>query len=251
MGCSNPVSRRTFLKSAGLLAGAVAVPWCPTSAVNAGPVPSLTGAAPQLVQGIQIGDVRADRALIWSRSDRHARLLVDYAVSEHFANPIRVRGPFALETSDYTARVDLTGLPEDSDIFVRVLFQDLSNDRLVSAPVQGSFRTAPVKNRAIRFLWGGDTAGQGWGINPDFGGMKIYEAMRLTRPDFFIHCGDTIYADGPIQETVTAEDGRVWRNLVTPEVSKVAETLAEFRGRYKYNLLDENVRRFNAAVPQI
>jgi alkaline phosphatase D len=108
-----------------------------------------------------------------------------------------------------------------------------------------------VKNRAIRFLWSGDTAGQGWGINPDFGGMKIYEAMRQTRPDFFIHCGDNIYADGPILASVTAENGREWKNLVTPEVSKVAETLAEFRGRYKYNLLDENVRRFNSEVPQI
>ena len=45
--------------------------------------------------------------------------------------------------------------------------------------------------------------------------------------------------------------GVVWNNLVTPEVSKVAETLDEFRGRYRYNLLDENVRRFNAEVPQI
>ncbi|MCB1742960.1 MAG: alkaline phosphatase D family protein, partial [Gammaproteobacteria bacterium] len=97
----------------------------------------------------------------------------------------------------------------------------------------------------------GDTAGQGWGINPDFGGMRIYESMRQARPDFFIHCGDNIYADGPIQAEVTAENGELWRNIVTPEVSKVAETLAEFRGRYKYNLLDENVRRFNAEVPQI
>ena len=38
---------------------------------------------------------------------------------------------------------------------------------------------------------------------------------------------------------------------MTPEVSKVAETLDEFRGRYRYNLLDENLRRFNAEVPQI
>jgi alkaline phosphatase D len=74
--------------------------------------------------------------------------------------------------------------------------------------------------------------------------------MRQTRPDFFIHCGDNIYADGPIQEFVT-DGGSQWHNIVTPEVSKVAETLAEFRGRYKYNLLDENVRRFNAEVPQI
>jgi alkaline phosphatase D len=121
----------------------------------------------------------------------------------------------------------------------------------VNEAVEGSFRTAPVQSRAIRFLWSGDTAGQGWGINPDFGGMKIYEAMRQTQPDFFIHCGDNIYADGPIAASVTAENGQLWRNLVTPEVAKVAETLAEFRGRYKYNLLDENVRRFNAEVPQI
>ena len=31
----------------------------------------------------------------------------------------------------------------------------------------------------------------------------------------------------------------------------MAETLDEFRGRYRYNLLDDNIRRFNAEVPQI
>ncbi len=31
----------------------------------------------------------------------------------------------------------------------------------------------------------------------------------------------------------------------------MAETLDEFRGRYRYNLLDDNVRRFGAEVPQI
>jgi alkaline phosphatase D len=122
---------------------------------------------------------------------------------------------------------------------------------MLSDPIFGRFRTAPEKSRSIRFVWGGDTAGQGWGINPEFGGMKIYEAMRQTRPDFFIHSGDNIYADGPIQEFVTAEEEKPWHNIVTTEVSKVAETLAEFRGRYKYNLLDDNVRRFNAEVPQI
>jgi alkaline phosphatase D len=103
----------------------------------------------------------------------------------------------------------------------------------------------------LRFVWGGDTAGQGWGINPSFGGMKIYEAMRQRNPLFFVHSGDNIYADGPIAESVVAENGQVWNNIVTPQVAKVAETLDEFRGRYRYNLLDENVRRFNAEVPQI
>ena len=252
MAIIDRVSRRKFLKSSGLLLGAAAVPWSAPRTSHAAPIISaLTSAEPQLEQGIQIGDVRADRAVIWSRSDRPARLLVEYDVHENFTKPIRVRGPYALETSDYVARVDLTDLPSDSEIFVRVMFQDLSNDRVVSEAVQGYLRTAPRKNRAIRFLWSGDTAGQGWGINPGFGGMKIYEAMRQTQPDFFIHSGDNIYADGPIQASVIAENGQVWQNIVTPEVSKVAETLDEFRGRYKYNLMDENVRRFNAEVPQI
>ena len=42
----------------------------------------------------------------------------------------------------------------------------------------------------------------------------------------------------------------MWKNLVTPAKSKVAETLDEFRGNYLYNLLDDNVRRFNAEIPQ-
>jgi alkaline phosphatase D len=62
------------------------------------------------------------------------------------------------------------------------VFQDLSNDRVISDPIFGHFRTAPTRNRRIRFLWSGDTAGQGWRINPEFGGMKIYKAMRQTNP---------------------------------------------------------------------
>jgi len=50
---------------------------------------------------------------------------------------------------------------------------------------------------------------------------------------------------------VKLADGSTWKNVVTEEVSKVAESLAEFRGRYAYNLSDNNVRRMSAEVPQI
>jgi phosphodiesterase/alkaline phosphatase D-like protein len=103
----------------------------------------------------------------------------------------------------------------------------------------------------VRFVWGGDTAGQGWGINPDFGGMRMYETMRRRRPDCFLHSGDTIYADGPILPAVTLPNGSIWRNVRIEENAKVAETLAEYRGNHRYNLLDDNVRRFNAEVPNI
>ncbi|MBC7925652.1 MAG: alkaline phosphatase D family protein, partial [Bryobacteraceae bacterium] len=89
------------------------------------------------------------------------------------------------------------------------------------------------------------------GINPEWGGMTGYEAMRRRNPDFFLHSGDTIYADGPVPAEVKLPDGAVWKNVTTEAKSKVAETLNEYRGNYLYNLLDENVRRFNSEVPQI
>ncbi len=73
--------------------------------------------------------------------------------------------------------------------------------------------------------------------------------MLKHEPDFFIHSGDSIYADCEISSQLTLKNGDIWRNLVTEE--KVAETLAEFRGNHKYNLLDTNVRDFNATCAEL
>ena len=80
----------------------------------------------------------------------------------------------------------------------------------------GRFRTAPADRRDVSFVWGGDVAGQGWGINPDDGGMVTYAAMRKHRPDFLLHSGDTIYADGVIQSEVKLADGKIWKNITDP-----------------------------------
>ncbi|MBW4562790.1 MAG: alkaline phosphatase [Mojavia pulchra JT2-VF2] len=206
---------------------------------------------PTIPYGVASGDITDNNVIIWSRSDRPAKMIVEYATSDSFRDVQRVFGPNALENSDFTTRLNLRNLPPDQQIFYRVIFQDLDNRNIYSAPVNGTFRTPPIAGRDIFFVWGGDTAGQGWGINPDFGGMKIYETMRQLNPDFFIHSGDNIYADNPIQPQVTLDDGTIWRNITTPEKSKVAETLPEFRGNYKYNLMDNNIKRFNAEVPML
>lgn len=242
-------SRRVVLSSAGLLLASAALPRA--ERLRAQPSSRRSAEPPAAEQGLAIGDVRADRAVIWSRANRAGRMLVEYAFDESFLDPVAVRGPRADVRTDCTARLELGGLPPDRDVFVRVAFAGGERDSRRGEPVLGRFRTAPSGARNVRFLWSGDTAGQGWGINPEFGGMRIYETMRRASPDFFIHSGDTVYADGPILPMQLAEGGREWRNVVTPEVAKVAETLDEFRGRYRYNLLDANVRRFNAEVPQI
>ena len=57
---------------------------------------------------------------MWSRTDRPARLLVEWATSDTFRDATRIVGPAALAESDFTARVDLTGLPAGQQIFYRV-----------------------------------------------------------------------------------------------------------------------------------
>ena len=248
------MDRRAFLTSTTLSGAALASTGL-TSAQTAPALITRDSARPQMAHGVQSGDPKTDSAVIWTRSDRPARMWLDWATTANFNNATRVRGPYLLEDSDFTGRLDLVDLPAGQEIFYRVVLQDLRNERVLSEALPGHLRLPALAGaevaRDVRFTWSGDTAGQGWGINEAWGGMKIYEQMRKVNPDFFLHSGDTIYADGPIQAQVKLADGTLWNNLVTEEVSKVAETLNEFRGRYRYNLMDANVRRMAAEVPQI
>jgi len=250
---ANDWSRRRFLITSALASGGlfVANGGRAASGQKAPAIVPSEKMRPQIPYGAAVGDISNNSAIIWSKCDRPATMLVDYSLQENFQTPrSAILQPVALETSDYTARVDLTGLPSGHTIFYRVQFQDLAYPGIFSAPTTGRFRT-PATDGSVLLAWGGDTAGQGWGINPRWGGMKIYDTIRRLDPDFFIHSGDLVYADGVIKSEVTLPDGSRWENITTPEKSKVAETLAEFRGNYIYNLLDENVRRFNAQVPQL
>ncbi|MEW2050029.1 alkaline phosphatase D family protein [Streptomyces sp. NPDC005476] len=223
-------------------------------------LPTALGAAPAFARsgrpgagwGVQTGDVTADSGLVWVRSDRPARMIVETSATESFRGARRWHGPLLGPGTDFTGTTRLHGLPAGEQIHYRVLLADPDDPRRTGEPVTGTFRTAPLGRRhGVRFLWSGDLAGQGWGINPELGGYRIYDAMAKLDPDFFLCSGDNIYADGPIASTQALPDGSLWRNITTEEKSKVAETLAEFRGNFRYNLLDDNLRRFNAQVPSV
>ena len=215
----------------------------------------------QIPGGVQVGDLLPGRAMLWAQADRPGRMLVRWSTRADLADAVAVAPLHVTEATDHAGKVDLDGLPADQHIFYEVRFLDLGDLQTLSRPVDGHFRTPPAttspattslaSRRPIRFVWSADTAGQGWGINPEFGGMRIYETMRRLEPDFFIHSGDTIYADNPILPEVGLPDGGIWKNLTSEAKAKVAETLAEFRANYAYNLQDDNLRRFNAEVPML
>jgi len=215
--------------------------------------PYLSRAAdrPVISHGVQSGDVSLDSGMVWARADRPSRITIEVATTDSFKT---IHGGVyvdALPESDFTAKALLENLPAGQDIFYRIRFADLAEPTILSEPMTGRFRTAPSDRRAISFVWSGDTAGQGWGIDEARGGMRAYATMLKSRPDFFLHSGDTIYADGPIAAEVKLSDGTLWKNIVTEDKSKAAETLSEFRGNFKYNLIDRNLRAFNAEVPML
>jgi len=239
--------RRSVLRGSLAASAALTLP----TALGSAPAFALSG-RPKAGWGVQTGDVTCDSGLVWVRSDRPARMIVETSATESFRNARRWHGPLLGADTDFTGTTRLRGLPSGEQIHYRVLLADPDDPRRTGEPVTGTFRTASARRRdGIRFLWSGDLAGQGWGINPDFGGYTIYNAMGALDPDFFLCSGDNIYADGPITSSVALPDGSTWRNITTQEKSKVAETLAEFRGNFRYNLLDDNLKRFNAQVPSI
>ena len=241
------VHRRTLVRAAGVGAAVAAVPG---SAVAAAPAFVRSG-RPRLTHGVQAGDVHGHDATLWARADRPSRLVAEISRDPSFRRSVSVRGPVVTPTSDLTGQWTVRGLPPGVDVHYRVRAVDLHDPRRRSAPVEGRFRTLPQRPDDIRFLWSGDIAGQGWGVNPDVGGFRIADAMIRRDADFFLCSGDNVYADGPVQASVALPDGSTWRNLVTEEKSKVAETLDEYRGQYRYNLLADNWRRFLATTAQI
>ena len=119
----------------------------------------------------------------------------------------------------------------------------------MSEPQVGRFRTAPTERRSISFVWSGDTAA----------GLGHRRSARRHA-----HLLDHAAVAGRISSSIPAttsmpivrfprnrsfRTAKSGRTSSREEKSKVAQTLADFRGNYKYNLLDRNLRAFNAEVP--
>jgi alkaline phosphatase D len=210
--------------------------------------PAIHSRRPAITHGVQAGDVQTGRALVWARCDEPARMLVEWDTSPRFASPRRVTGPLVTPDSDLAGAVALDGLPDGQTISYRVRFEREAA-RGDGAWAAGRFAT-PRPDR-FRVAWTGDTCGQGFGRNPEWGGLRGFAAIRAAEPALFVNSGDLIYADNPIPAEQLMPDGRTWRNVTNERVARVAESLDDFRARFAYNLEDEHVRALAAEVPVI
>lgn len=187
--------RRAVLRGSLMASAALTLP----TTLGAAPAFARSG-RPRARWGVQTGDVTRNSGLVWVRSDRPARMIVETSATESFRHPRRWHGPLLGPGTDFTGTTRLRGLPPGEQIHYRVTLTDPDDPRRTGEPVTGTFRTAPARRRdGVRFLWSGDLAGQGWGINPGIGGYRpgdsAVAAGGADRRDGLVHALRLGYQD--------------------------------------------------------
>jgi alkaline phosphatase D len=202
--------RRRFLARMGLLAITPFARWS-RSAQAAAPWLSFRPAAFEASTG---------SALVWVRCDGEATLRVEYAPGDGWAEA-SLSGPVTLtNATDYTAAIPLKGLQPDTQYRYRISASDGKPRDTDFAG--GSFRTAPAVDRDFTFVFSGDTHAR---HRP----FRLFDLMAEKKPDFFIHLGDTVYADSPR--------------------SRFRAALDHYRTKHREVRSDTHLQRFLAAVP--
>ena len=125
-----------------------------------------------------------ERAIIWLRAGAGSRVVIHYGKDPdltRFATsvPAAVNG-----NADNTAHIELQNLDPSTRYYYRAAVLGKKPGpvaRFVTAP-------APDYDAVVKFCFSGDTRE---GYQP----FTIMDAIRAQEPNFFLHLGDTIYAD--------------------------------------------------------
>jgi alkaline phosphatase D len=201
------LSRRGFLRLAG--ASLAGYPFLSREALFGGAAPDAE-AHRGLPYGVAVGDVTHDGAVVWLKSTGATNLSVQYGTDPALESFETAGFGGVSAEADFTAKIFLEGLEPKTVYYYRGAAageEPGSICRFVTAP-------RPFDRASVRFAFSGDS--REW-----YQPFSILDSVRLVKPDFFLHLGDTIYAD------------RDW----------VAKEIDQFWAKYKTNREDQPTRR--------
>lgn len=211
-----------------------------------------TAATDLLPQGIAVGDVTSQSALLWVRTDGPMMVQFEWApvaawdivskmataVAPVARSPLFTTGP----ETDFTLAISIEGLTPATRYRFYVVAgikgrEGVPTEARVAMP--GEFTTLPdMKSHApVTFAWSGDLGGQGR-CRRGAAGYPIFDVMRAQSLEFFLFLGDTIYGD-ELCPSPPNEPGADFR----------ATNLAEYRARHRDQRGAAALRRFLANVP--
>ena len=205
-----------------------------------------------LPQGIAMGDVTSQSALLWLRTDGPMMVQIEWApvaVWNRVSKMGTAVAPVARtslfmtgQETDFTLTIPVEGLAPATRyrwyVFVGAKGRDGTLTEARSA-ARGEFTTLPdAKSHApVTFAWSGDLGGQGH-CRRGAAGYPIFDVMRAQQLNFFLFLGDTVYADG-LCPSPPNEPGADFR----------AATLDEYRARHRDQRAAEALRWFLKTTP--
>ena len=175
------LTRREFLKLAG--GTTVALPYLFS---QWGCAPILTAADQEtgLSLGYVAGDVAHDSARVWLRAQPGSLVSLQYG-KDPALGQFTASDPFPVNPdADNTVHINIERLDPATTYYYRAA---VAGKR--PGPI-ARFHTAPTpeERAVVKFCFSGDT-------RESYQPFTIMDAIRANQPDFFIHLGDTIYAD--------------------------------------------------------
>ncbi|MDE3041742.1 MAG: alkaline phosphatase D family protein [Nitrospirota bacterium] len=211
-----------------------------------------TASTSLLPQGIAVGDVTSQSALLWLRTDGPMVVQIEWApvaawdlaskmataVAPVARTPLFTTGP----ETDFTLAIPIEGLTPATRYRFYVAVGTKGSEGAPTearAAARGEFTTLPdAKSHVpVTFAWSGDLGGQGR-CRRGAAGYPIFDVMRAQQPDFFLFLGDTIYGDD-LCSSPPNKPGADFR----------ATTLAEYRARHRDQRGAEAMRRFLETTP--
>ena len=175
------MNRREFLKTlggAGLsISSLSAVSACAPAALQSDPDSGLS-------LGYISGDVTDESALVWLRADPGSRVALQFGPEPDLRQFNSTLAIAVNPSADHSAIIRLDNLRPATRYYYRAV---------VSGKAPGpmaSFLTAPAptEDAKVVFCFSGDS-------RENYQPFTIMQAVQAQRPDFFLHLGDTIYAD--------------------------------------------------------
>jgi len=210
------------------------------------------GSTNLLPQGIAVGDVTGESALLWMRTDGPMEVQVEWApvavwdslsemataVTSIARTPWLTTGP----ETDFTLTIPMEGLTPSTRYRYNVSVGTKGDEGIqtkVRMAAQGEFTTLPdAKSQSpVTFAWSGDLGGQQH-CRRGTTGYPIFDVMRAQQLDFFLFLGDSIYADDVCPSPPNE-----------PGADFLATTLSEYRARHRDQRGAEALRRFLETTP--
>lgn len=205
-----------------------------------------------LPQGIAMGDVTSQSALLWLRTDGPITVQVEWApvaiwdrvskMGTAVAPVVRTQWFTTSQDTDFTLTIPLEGLAPATRyrwyVFAGTKGREGTSTEARSV-ARGEFTTLQdaKSHTPVTFAWSGDLGGQGR-CRRGAAGYPIFDVMRAQQLSFFLFLGDTVYADG-LCPSPPNEPGADFR----------AATLDEYRARHRDQRAAEALRRFLETTP--